>query len=1267
MREHREVLFAHVVDEGGEERAGGAGGRSLPGLHGVERRRELLVGKVAVLGAPLQPAVARQQAPPVPRQHLRVELDEEHREVARILAQLGQTPALFSGVPVAHREAELLEAGEDVGCRQLGAVGAEEPAAAQPPDDLAHRLGAVGPDRVEDQARPVAERRRREAGEVDTAAAVVAAVAAQSRRLPDGVDGHRYVDRQRADPARVVLGLGGRHRQTLKLRLRLLPDRHLQQVGAAAQLADIVEQIAAGDHRAVPGQCSALAVQRVDENGQLDQVQRRPVAKALRHQPAVVLHHQLRLRRDTPTRAVEVTVAALRAAERHGLADAALEQAVGAGDEDLDHVELAAQAAAGEETRAARSPIRRSVQIADRPQLPATVQVDLLPHQRMMRVQHGAEHVRPADVAGVGVVVARAAHAGVDQQVVDDEVAPHAGGDELGVRRPGDLDAAVVVVEQPEPHLRWHVLDGVDVVLGIGAQGVRAHRYVARLGDRRRDLGARQATTLARLGALVDLDLDIAHPAQVGPGEAEVPTGGLEALPLHVFRGGEPDRTALARRCHGDARVALDAGAQEILAGGAQRHGRVRNRRMPDGLAHGEAAQRESPARIALDHDRAVGGGAQHAGAVRAVPHGGQLRERLGAVRGDGLQPEAAVAVRGALQGMPGSERHLEAAAGVRLDARQSRALRSGVHAGDGTRRNGARAREAARNGKLDVVEQRGVRAQTRQRPGDRLARQPQPDAVERVRTLVAGDEEVVQLRHLPRRHAVDDLEEVGVERPIGVVQMEARAPLREYPGGVDQRQVRVPRAHQSGDMVLLAHLGRHGLGRHPRRVVRGVEAAELLARQLVGLAHPVLGDGDRHRVARGLLDVVDAHAAEELEDAVLPAGEGAERHLAQAVGVGVGKRPRRRPRVGPGQHVDDLGGHDDRGGVRHGAAVGAQQHGLVDGSGRGLRVAVAAGAHELHAGAQEPLLEKGVDGRREAVRLPRPGLVVEQRDAVVARCFLDVRPEVVAVEAQVRAEQHVRSGLEDSSGERLQGRGTGAQAARRLPRCAPRVELDDARRAHELCQRSALRQCAQVPRRHAHHEVGGVRQQPSCLRGGLVGLDDDQRARLDVVRRVGQGDGSQVGEFHLRAGAEGHRPYDQRHVQADLSQSVQALPAAPVEHDGGLLAHDVPGGAELLAQAVVGGMRDRRMAEVAAPVPMMPSRADGERLAAETLLEQLVDVEGGELELGDGARLTGKGTQEELSAAGALQDPEAGFVDAGLREQVRQQRGGAGALAHQP
>ena len=76
--------------------------------------------------------------------------------------------------------------------------------------------------------------------------------------------------------------------------------------------------------------------------------------------------------------------------------------------------------------------------------------------------------------------------------------------------------------------------------------------------------------------------------------------------------------------------------------------------------------------------------------------------------------------------------------------------------------------------------------------------------------------------------------------------------------------------------------------------------------------------------------------------------------------------------------------------------------------------------------------------------------------------------------------------------------------------------------------------------------------------------------------------------------------------------RSVDLAAAASALHDRRHLAHDVPGRRELLAQAVVGRMRDGGVREVRAPVAVMPGGADRERLAPEALLEQLLDVEGG-------------------------------------------------------
>src|SRR6185503_750199 len=108
---------------------------------------------------------------------------------------------------------------------------------------------------------------------------------------------------------------------------------------------------------------------------------------------------------------------------------------------------------------------------------------------------------------------------------------------------------------------------------------------------RRRHLGAREATALAGLRTLIDLDLDVAHLAQVGGVDAEVTARRLQTLPAHVL-GGEPQRSAFARRGHRQAGVPLDARAQEVFRRRTQRDARVADRSVPDGLAETEARER---------------------------------------------------------------------------------------------------------------------------------------------------------------------------------------------------------------------------------------------------------------------------------------------------------------------------------------------------------------------------------------------------------------------------------------------------------------------------------------------------------------------------------------------------------------------------------------------------------------------------------------------------------------------------------------------------
>ncbi len=178
---------------------------------------------------------------------------------------------------------------------------------------------------------------------------------------------HRLGGRQLARQRRGFGGLG----------CRLGMARHHQQIGAAAQRADVAQHPVGIGLVALGVERPALAVERVHQHRELDQVEHRPVAEPAAHERAVVLHRQLGLGRDAAARAVEVAVAALIAAEGHRLADAGLDQPVGARDQHLDHVELAAQAARGEQPGAAAGAERHPVQVADRAQLARAVEVHL--------------------------------------------------------------------------------------------------------------------------------------------------------------------------------------------------------------------------------------------------------------------------------------------------------------------------------------------------------------------------------------------------------------------------------------------------------------------------------------------------------------------------------------------------------------------------------------------------------------------------------------------------------------------------------------------------------------------------------------------------------------------------------------------------------------------------------------------------------------------------------------------------------------------------
>jgi hypothetical protein len=339
---------------------------------------------------------AREQRVGVAREHVGLELDEQRVVVARVLAQRGAAPAVGVRVAVAHGQAEVVQTLDHLRERHRLACRVEEPAAREVREHLARRVLAVGANRVEHHARLLAQRLGREAGEVDPAAAVVAAVVRTPRGFPDRVDRHGLGHGERADAARVTLGgrrrrgepaldrarlgfLRRSRRSGSRLRRGRAVIGHHEQIGAPAQLADVVDQSRRVGHAPVGAQRAALAVQRVDEHRELHQIEYGPVAEPRAHLLAIVLHRQLVLRRDAAARTIEVTVAALVAAERHRLADARLDEPVRARDQHLDHVQLAAQTARGEQPRAALRAERRAIQIADRLQLAAAVEIDRAP------------------------------------------------------------------------------------------------------------------------------------------------------------------------------------------------------------------------------------------------------------------------------------------------------------------------------------------------------------------------------------------------------------------------------------------------------------------------------------------------------------------------------------------------------------------------------------------------------------------------------------------------------------------------------------------------------------------------------------------------------------------------------------------------------------------------------------------------------------------------------------------------------------------------
>ncbi len=270
--------------------------------------------------------------------------------------------------------------------------------------------------------------------------------------------------------------------------------------------------------------------------------------------------------------------------------------------------------------------------------------------------------------------------------------------------------------------------------LGSGDSASVPTGMLRALLDRRGDLGAGQAAALAGLGALVDLDLDVAHAAQVGAGDAEVAAGRLQALPAHVGVGGQPQRAALARRGHGQPGRALDAGDQVVLGGRPERGRGVADGPVPDRLAHAEAAHHEAAARVAAHASRrrrprraarwpacrwppdpSVGEPARSGAATLAPaelvsvsrPAPSTARSHSDA------SPSSAL-----LERMPAAQARLEAAALVGLQADERGGPRRGMQRHAGAGRHGARPQEAARHGQREVVEQRRVAPQALERPG---------------------------------------------------------------------------------------------------------------------------------------------------------------------------------------------------------------------------------------------------------------------------------------------------------------------------------------------------------------------------------------------------------------------------------------------------------------------------------------------------------------------------------------------------------------------
>src|SRR5439155_25439824 len=148
VRERREVLLLHVGHEVREPLSQRSAARQGGGLRraALDRVVEALEGapqdivrEIAILGLALEPVRTLEQRAPIALQDLRLELDEEQMEVARVLAQVRAPPAVSLGIRLAHRHLELVEPRAHALQRMLDTLRVVEAAALEMRHHLADR------------------------------------------------------------------------------------------------------------------------------------------------------------------------------------------------------------------------------------------------------------------------------------------------------------------------------------------------------------------------------------------------------------------------------------------------------------------------------------------------------------------------------------------------------------------------------------------------------------------------------------------------------------------------------------------------------------------------------------------------------------------------------------------------------------------------------------------------------------------------------------------------------------------------------------------------------------------------------------------------------------------------------------------------------------------------------------------------------------------------------------------------------------------------